>query len=310
MSGSAAPYDLGAAQTSRWGQTAAPVAATAVFGSDFVPNGNQTTGVMPSSFVGADVTYMDANSRTVDHADGNGNIDSSWYDSYGNITQSLTAGDRAEALNASSTDTVSTEAALAGNYSTYNTYNSDGSELTFTKGPYHVVQLANGSTTPARSTFTYTYDEGAPPGTCPCGLVTTETDAIMYWDGGSPGVGTLQLNQEPHKTTSTYDWTTEQQLTSVVDPAGLNLVTAFTYDTTTGAQTSVTQPGGVGTTNTPQTMKTIYYRAGTGSGYADCDSHPEWDGLVRRTQVGGQAATGPEVLVKLSPTTCSTSKHR
>ena len=299
VSGSAAPYDLGAAQTSRWGQTAAPVAATAVFGSDFVPNGNQTTGVMPSSFVGADVTYMDANSRTVDHADGNGNIDSSWYDSYGNITQSLTAGDRAEALNASSTDTVSTEAALAGNYSTYNTYNSDGSELTFTKGPYHVVQLANGSTTPARSTFTYTYDEGAPPGTCPCGLVTTETDAIMYWDGGSPGVGTLQLNQEPHKTTSTYDWTTEQQLTSVVDPAGLNLVTAFTYDTTTGAQTSVTQPGGVGTTNTPQTMKTIYYRAGTGSGYADCDSHPEWDGLVCRTQVGGQAATGPEVLVKL-----------
>jgi hypothetical protein len=289
VSGTGAPYNLSVAQSSQWGQAAAPVVATAVFGPDFVPTGNQTTGVMPSSYVGADITYLDANSRTVNQADGNGNITTTWYDTYGNTIQTLSAGNRIAALAAVSPDTP---AQKAGRLSTVSYYSADGIELLDTFGPEHDIQLATGAVVPGRVHEHITYDDGATGG--PYYLPTTDTTSVRWYDG----LDTAH-DDDTRTTTSTYNWTTQQQLTSVVDPSGLNLVTAYTYDPTTGLQVSVTQPGGVGTTNTPQTMSTILYQAGTGSGYTDCNSHPEWDGLACRTQVGGQAASGPEVLVKL-----------
>jgi RHS repeat-associated protein len=60
---------------------------------------------------------------------------------------------------------------------------------------------------------------------------------------------------------------------------------------------SVTSPGGGITTNTPATRVVVYYNSGVGSGYPECDNHPEWTDMACRSQFGGQAASGPELPV-------------
>jgi RHS repeat-associated protein len=79
------------------------------------------------------------------------------------------------------------------------------------------------------------------------------------------------------------------------DPGGLAQTERTTLDPVTGLVTSTTQAAGGTTTNTPATRKTINYRSGSGSGYAECDLHPEWANLPCRMQPGGQAASGPEI---------------
>nr|BFE69031.1 hypothetical protein GCM10020092_023320 [Actinoplanes digitatis] len=105
MSGAGAPYDLSAAQTSRWGQTEPPTDATAVFPPTQVPTGDPVTGTLPSSYERATVTYLDANARTVNGVQPGGYLSTTWYDGFGNIVQELGAGNRQAALNASTSDT-------------------------------------------------------------------------------------------------------------------------------------------------------------------------------------------------------------
>src|SRR6185369_8541474 len=59
------PWDMSATDTAQWGELDPPTQATAVFPADQIPSGNQATGVMPSSWTRATVTYLDANSRQV-----------------------------------------------------------------------------------------------------------------------------------------------------------------------------------------------------------------------------------------------------
>jgi RHS repeat-associated protein len=86
---------------------------------------------------------------------------------------------------------------------------------------------------------------------------------------------------------------------TTTDPGGLGQTVRTTLDPVTGLETSTTQVAGGTTTNTPATQKTIYYRATAGSGYSECDLRPEWANLVCRLQPGGQAASGPELPVKV-----------
>lgn len=276
------PHDLSTAQTSRWGQQEAPVAATAVFPPTQVPDGDQRAGTLPGSFDQATVTYLDADGRSVNTVTPGGHTSATWYDARGNAVRSLTAANRAAALAA-----ASEQAALAARLSTVTTYTAGGHAVE-TLGPEHSMALPDGNTVLGRVRTHVAYDEGAPQGQA-AGLPTTTTTGVRHAGGDA----------DLRVTKSEYDWATSAETAQIVDPGGLNLVTRTVYDAD-GRIASRTVPGGAGSTATPDTRVTLYYRSGTGSGAAECDNRPEWTGLVCRTGPGGQAAAGPEVPVTVT----------
>ncbi|MFG2040558.1 RHS repeat-associated core domain-containing protein [Dactylosporangium sp. NPDC048998] len=295
ISGTGAPYNMSGAQTTRWYQNEPPTDAAAVFPATQVPNGDQAAGTLPSSWERAAVAYLDANGRQVNTAQPGGHISTIWYDQWGNVTRTLTAGNRRLALDMSPTDTPSQEADLARDRSTMNIYSSDGQRLTETWGPGHDVVLDNGSVVRARAHTKYTYDEGAPGGG-PYNLVTTKDQHAYVFNNGTGQW--VAYNSRVTKTE--YDWTLRQPTATIVDPAGLALKTRTAYDPVTGLVTSTTTPPGGASDTTPATRKNVYYRATSGSGYAECDLKPEWANLPCRIQPGGQAATGPELPVTVT----------
>jgi RHS repeat-associated protein len=292
VSGTGAPYDLSGGQTARWGQSEPPTDAAAVFPPTQIPTGNQATGTMPSSYQRATVTYLDVNGRTVNNAGAGGGIDTTWYDAYGNTVRSLTAGNRKRSLEFSTSDTATAEAQLAEAASTVNTYSADGQRLLDTLGPAHDVVLASGPLIKGRTHTVYTYDEGAPAGG-PYNLVTTAVNSVRY-----TGSGGVPVDADARRSTTAYDWALRAPTVQTTDPAGLALTARTTYYSdgySNGKVNQTTTPEGGTATNTPSTRRTVYYRNGTGSGFSECDNHPEWAGLACRKDPGGQAATGPQI---------------
>jgi RHS repeat-associated protein len=280
LSGSGAPNDLSPAQTKRWGQPEAPTDATAVLPADQSPSGYDR----------ATVSYLDANGREVNEAKPGGAVSASWYDGFGNAVRTLTAANRARALNQSSSDNEAAEQALAQNYSTINTYSLDGVRLETVLAPETDVRLADGTLTKGRTLSRNTYDQGAPTSGGPYNLVTTEDTQVRVW-----GTGGTTVEADKRSKTTAYNWSLRQPTVVTVDPGGLGQTTRTTLDPVTSLETSNTQPAGGTTTNTPATRKTINYRATSGSGYSECDLRPEWANLPCRVQPGGQPATGPEL---------------
>lgn len=295
VSGTGAPYDLSGEQTARWAQPEPPVRATAVFPATQVPAGNPAAGTLPGSYERATITYLDANARQVNVAAPGGTITATWYDQFGNTARTLTARNRAQALGASTTDNADAEAVLARTLSTLNIYASDGQRLLTTLGPEHDIMLTSGDTVRGRHFTGYAYDEGAPTTGAPFHLVTTQEEKVRYW-----GTDGTERDADPRITKTQYDWTLRKPTVSIVDPSGLNQRTRTAYDPITGLVTAVTAPGGGSVDTTPSTSRTVYYRATSGSGYAECDLRPEWANLPCRVQPGGQAGSGPELPVTVT----------
>jgi RHS repeat-associated protein len=293
VSGAGAPYNFIAAETNRWGQIEQPVDATAVYGPAQVPTGNQATGTLPSSYERADVAYLDANGRSTNTLTPGGHLSTNWYDRHGNLVGELTAGNRKRALDTSASDAATAEAAIAASLSTRQVYSVDGLRLQEVWGPEHEAVLPNGTIVRGRSATRYTYDQGAPATGGSYDLVTAETTGLCHSSAACQLVDT-------RTTTTGYDWSLRRPISSTVDPGGLALTTRNVYDPNTGLLVSTTEPAGGTSTNTPATRRVVYYRAGTGSGYTECDSRPEWANLPCRVQPGGQAATGPELPVRVA----------
>jgi RHS repeat-associated protein len=288
VSGTGAPYDMSASQTARWGQADAPTDAAAVYPPTQIPDGNQAAGTLPSSYEQATVTYLDASGRMVDIASPGGGIEATWYDLFGNETQTLTAGNRKRALDASGSDAEAAEAIQAANLSTVNTYSSDGQQLLSTMGPEHDVALSSGALVRGRSRTAYVYDEGSPAGG-PYNLVTTTTSGVRYI-----GAAGTPVDADVRTSTTDYDWNLRLPVVETIDPAGLALTTRTAYDTA-GRVTSITAPEGGVTTNTPSTRKTTYYTAAANGTYPSCGGKSHWEGLVCRTDPGGQPGSGAEM---------------
>lgn len=287
--GAGAPYDMSAARTARWGQREHPVEATAVFGPDQLPDGNQAAGRAPSSYERARVIYVDADGRAVNEVDPGGHTSATWYDQFDNVVRTMTPGNIARALQAPD----DTSAQLAYTLSTLNVYSGDGARLTETFGPEHDVALAGtGATVRGRQHVVTRYDEGAPAGE-EAQLPTSETTSVSYVDNG-------QVKDADARTTTTrYDAELRTPTARIVDPSGLALSTRTAYDTDTGLDVATTNPGGADRGDTPSTRKTVYYRAGSGSGRAECDNKPHWAELPCRYEPGGQPASGPELPVQV-----------
>lgn len=287
--GAGAPYDLSAGQTARWSQVEAPVEATAVFGPNQVPDGDQAAGAMPSSFERAMLTYVDANSRAVDTVVPGGGTTATWYDQYGNVVRELTAGNRQRALDASGTDNSADEAVLARAYSTANVYSADGQNLAYTLEPEHDVQLVAGSVVRGRRYTGYTYDEGAPGTGGPFNLATTTVTQVRWLASGG-----VQQDADARVTKTEYDWTLQAPVKEIADPTGLALTSRTTYDTKGRILTQTTPAGGASDT-TPSTRVTVYYTAVANSTYPQCGGRPEWDGLVCLGKTGGQPGSGAQL---------------
>lgn len=296
MTGTGAPYDLSATQTRRWGQYEAPVDAAAVYGPNQVPDGNQATGTLPSSYERASVTYMDANGQTVNAAEPGGHLRATWYNLNGSVTRELTASNRARALNASDSDDAPSEAARAATLSTLNIYGANDGRLYDTFGPEHDIAVRDGSgnwtLVRARQHTDYTYDEGAPAGG-PYGMLTTQIVGARVV-GASTDVDT-------RTTKTSYDWTLFQPTAVTQDPTGLNLTTRTTYDSVTGAELTNTIPAGGTSTNTPRTRKTTYYSSAANATYPECGNRPEWANKPCRIEAGGAPTSGE--LIPASTTT-------
>ncbi|GAA4442333.1 hypothetical protein GCM10023170_017260 [Phytohabitans houttuyneae] len=295
VAGAGAPYDLSSTQTNRWSQPEGPTDATAVFQANQVPTGDPGAGILPSSYERATVTYLDANAREVNAATPGGHITATWYDQWGNTVRTLTAGNRADALNASPIDDVAAESMLARSRSTLSTYSADGQRLTSTMEPEHDVVLPTGVTVRGRQRTVNIYDEGAPTTGGPYNLITKQSVSVQTWDAGG-----VESDHDTRTTTTMYDWGLRLPTVVTVDPGGLAQATRTSYEAITGLATSTTAPAGGTSTTTPATRKTVYYRATSGSGYAECDLKPEWANLPCRVQPGGQAASGPELPVTVT----------
>lgn len=289
VAGGGAPYDLSAAQAARWGETEPPVRATAIFPPSQVPTGDQAAGTLPNSYERANITYLDANAKAVNTGTPEGSVTTTWYDKYGNIVRTLTPSNLDRAISQSQDDNTAEEADIAYRLSSVNVYSADGQRLTDAYGPEHSIVLKDDSEPIGRTHTHNVYDEGAPTTDNPYNLVTTSVTTVQYENNG------VIVDAEATTTKTGYDWTLRLITSSTVDPGGLNLVTTTTYDSTTGLTTSITTPAGAGSTTTPSTRKTTYYRASTGSGYTECDNRAEWANLVCRVDAGGQPANGATI---------------
>jgi len=296
--GATAPGDLSAAQAARWGQTITPVDATALFPPTQVPGGDQAAGVPPANWQQATVHYLDANGRETNTLTPGKHISSTWYDQYGNTVRDLTAGNRERALNVSAGDDAASEAWVAANLSSVTTFSDDGRRTLEELGPEYDIMLSDsedfpdGTTGRGREHTTYSYAEGAPEGHTSDPLVTTKATGIQYWNDSGQAV-----DGDVRKVVTTYDWDMQQPIVSTVDPDRAALTTKYTYDSA-GRQNSTTTPAGSGATAATRT--TVYYRADAGSGYEECDNHPEWADMICRTGPAAQADNDPELPAQIT----------
>jgi RHS repeat-associated protein len=279
ISGTGAPYAMGASSVDDWGQLQAPATATAIF-----PPGHDPSGSPPSSYEWASVQYLDREGRVVDVAssDGQGGayVAATEYDEFGNISRSLTAANRGRILAGVPDASV---------LWTRNVYSAGGVDLLETFGPMHAVQLADGSIQQAQAHITYSYDETPPQGvTCPCHLVTTTTE-------GARVQGTTS-DADVRTTETTYHWGLLAATGSIVDPAGLALETMSLLDPDTGQVTETRMPANPDGGDAHSALYVYYATSGSDSGCHD-STYAKWANMLCKVMPAAQPSTGNNLPV-------------
>jgi RHS repeat-associated protein len=286
VTGSGAPYDLGASAAATWGQTDLPLTATAIFPPDQVP------AEPPSSYSHATVYYLDAGGQAVNVATPAGagtsapSITTSETDEHGNVTRELTAQNRLRAL-AAGGESVARSQQL----DTERSYSDNGTQLEFVYGPLHQVRLESGETVQARTTTQIMYDQGWPG--------TGVKPHLPTWVKTCAPISFFTC-ADAHVSETHYDWTLRKPTETIVDAekGGLNLTTRFAYDNETGLPIERSLPaeskGG-----DAHTTKTIYYTAGSNPLDASCGGSPGFAGLPCKMLPAAQPGTVglPELLV-------------
>ncbi|MGW4200628.1 DNRLRE domain-containing protein [Streptomyces sp. NPDC004726] len=301
LSGTSAPYGLGASDVRTWGQTGLPTDATAVFPPDSVPSGHNGGSLAVGAYGRATVHYLDASARRVNMAEPGGHISSVEYDRHGNTVRQLSAANRAIALNISA-DAQSTQAELgigqltgaerAELLSTRTVYDTTGTRELEGFGPLRRITLTKN----LQSGSTVLVAEGT--------SVTARAWTKAEYDTGRPTDGSASVSDQVTKTTSgaqvrehpdvfaetrvsetQYDWGKGLPVKEIRDPGGLAVTTETQYDAE-GREIKNILPGGTGT-DAATTVTTYWSATGTGT----CQGRPEWTGLVCSTGPGG-AITG------------------
>lgn len=258
LSGSGLPSMM-PADVAEWGQSDAPLDATAIFPPDQVPASP------PTSYSRATIYYMDGDGYAVNTSTpagggtGKPSISTSETDRYGNVVRELTPQNRVRAL---AEGTGPERIARSHELETRRLYEDEGTEMAEEIGPVHPVRIQEGALAgelvDARLYRHVDYDQVKEGETLPTPaphLPTTEKTAAMLASNGS-------LHDERINKTE-YNWSLRKPTRTIVDaqPGGLNLESVTAYDASTGLPTETRQPsnpggGGAGTT------KFIYYRWG------------------------------------------------
>ncbi|MDQ0938414.1 DNRLRE domain-containing protein [Streptomyces sp. V1I1] len=299
LTGTDAPYAMGASDVAAWGQTDVPTDATAVFPADAVPASNDGAALTAGSYTRAGISYIDASGRQVNTASPGGRIGASEFDHFGNVVRELTAGNRELALATSGAaldeltrlglNALST-ADRAQQLSTTFVHSADGQRKLGEYGPLHLVTLEKqlaagtggtalsaGTEVPARKHTVNTYDEGRPTGATVSGLLTSSR--VGAYVDGYPADGDVRT------TATTYDWTKGLQTSTISDPSGLKITRKTVYDAS-GRVIKTIKPMSTGT-DAGTTVTTYWSAAGTGT----CQGRPEWADLVCSVGPAG-AVTG------------------
>ncbi|HEU5141959.1 MAG TPA: DUF6531 domain-containing protein, partial [Solirubrobacterales bacterium] len=289
VSGSGAPYGMGAETVAQWGQQDIPTDATAVFPPDQVPSSP------PSSYSRATVYYMDAEGMAVNTATPSGagtsapSITTSETDVYGNVVRELSAQNRLRALAAGGGSVAKSK-----ELDTHRTFNADGTEMHEEWGPLHEVRLESGATVQARRHVTVEYEppnQALPAGTPLPHLPTRETVGASI-----PGQG---LDADQRVTETKYNWMLRKPTDTIVDPLGLNLRTHIEYNTITGLPVERRLPANPDGGDA-RTTKIVYYTPAGHPTDAECGNNPAWSRLPCKIAPAAQPGTAgqPQLLVK------------
>ncbi|MGK5449778.1 DNRLRE domain-containing protein [Streptomyces radiopugnans] len=301
LTGTAAPYPMGASNVKAWGQTDAPTDATAIFPADATPVSNSGGDLSSGSYTRAEVHYLGVSGREVNAASPGGHITTTEYDRFGNTVRELTAANRALALGLTAADKA-TQADLgisqlsnterADLLTTRTVYDDTGTRELEEFGPLRRVDLTadlkSGTTTlvpagtsvTARSWTANEYDAGRPTD----GTATVK-DQITKVTTGAQVREHPTAHGETRVTQTVYDWAKGLPTKTIQDPNGLALTTVKGYD----AQGRLTKEQLPGASATDAATNVTTYWSATGSG--TCAGRPEWADLVCSTGPAG-AITG------------------
>ncbi len=187
----------------RWGQKDDPTEATAIFPP------SEPMGWPAKDYKSATITYYDESGHTVNRATPFGGVSTSEYNEDSEVVRTLSADNRAAALNEGSKAAETAEL-----LDTKSTYSKEGNELLETLGPQHLVKLASGTSKQARNHVRYFYDEGAPEGER-YALVTKTVDGAEY-EGKETELRTTKTSYSGQKD---LGWLLRKPTTVTTDPA-------------------------------------------------------------------------------------------
>ncbi|MFE0642349.1 DNRLRE domain-containing protein [Streptomyces sp. NPDC058877] len=313
LTGTTAPYAMGAADVKAWGQLDAPTDATAVFPADAVPASNAGNGLTAGSYTRATINYMGVSGRSVNKATPGGHISTTEYDRFGNTVRELSAGNREAALGISAADRAVqadlgigqlTTAERADLLATKSVHNETGTREIEEFGPLRWIDL----TADLKSGTTTLVSSGT--------SVTGRSWTVNEYDTGRPTDGTAKVKDQITKVTTgvevrehpgiqgetrvvqtVYDWAKGLATQTVKDPGGLAITATTEYDSL-GRVAKQRLPGATGTD--AATRVTTYWSA-TGTG--TCQGRPEWADLVCSTGPAGAITGGGSNPAQLPTTT-------
>ncbi|MCC9708460.1 DNRLRE domain-containing protein [Streptomyces sp. MNU76] len=302
LTGTAAPYKMGASDVKAWSQTDAPTDATAVFPADVTPASNSGSDLSGGAYTRGDIHYLGISGREVNTASPGGHIGTSEYDHFGNTVRTLTAANRAVALGLTTTDKATqselgiaqlTSAERADLLATRTDYNGTGTRELEKLGPLHRIDLtadlksdtttlaSAGSSATARTWTVNAYDEDRPTN----GTAKIK-DQITKTTVGAQVREHPTVHGETRVTQTVYDWAKGLPVKTIQDPSGLALTTVREYD----AQGRITKEQLPGATSTDATTQATTYWSATGSG--TCAGRPEWADLLCSTGPAGTITGG------------------
>jgi YD repeat-containing protein len=283
VSGSGAPYAMGSSDIAKWAQTDTPTVATAFFPPD------EPVGWPAENYTRARVYYMDSHARTVNVAAPGGAIATTEYNTYNDVTRSLSVANRAAAL-----EHGASSAEFSKLVDTQNIYTTEGSRLTETLGPQHTVKIAkgnehvpSGSEVLARSRVKDYYNEGAPATGETYNLVTKTTSGAENASKEEFDVRTTTMSYSGQ---SNLGWKLRLPTSTTTDPAGLKITHTTVYDETSGEVVETRGPASTGSGD-PHDTVAVFYTAAANSTYPACGGHIEWSGLPCQMLPGKQPET-------------------
>jgi RHS repeat-associated protein len=313
LTGTTAPYKMGATDVKAWGQLDAPTDATAVFPADAIPASASGNTLTAADYRRADVHYLGASGRQVNSAAPGGHISTTEFDRFGNTVRDLSASNRAVALGVSAADRAVQDdlgiaqlasAERANLLAITSMYSESGTRELEKLGPLRRIDL----TADLKSGTTTLVTAGT--------SVTARSWVVNEYDAGRPTDGTANVKDQLTKSTAgaqvrehpgiqaetrtsqiSFDWAKGLPTKTVHDPSGLAITTTTEYDAQ-GRVTKQLQPGATGT-DTATRVTTYWSAIGTGT----CQGRPEWADLVCSTGPAGAITGGGTNPAQLPTTT-------